>query len=85
MILPTCGWMPCLEIVFSTFLQCMSFYTASVICDLCARAASGPGHRAAENAKNFRRLMPTSGSGGRIVPAQIGSAQEVQQLYLMGR
>src|SRR3982074_3636991 len=28
-MLRTYGWMPCWRIVFSTFLQCMSFYTAS--------------------------------------------------------
>src|SRR5205085_5693437 len=30
MILQTCGWMLYWRIVFSTFFQCMSFYTASV-------------------------------------------------------
>jgi hypothetical protein len=33
MMLRTYGWMPCWRIVFSTFLRCMSFYTASVIFD----------------------------------------------------
>src|ERR1035437_10665052 len=30
MLLRTYGWMPCWRIVFSTFLRCMNFYTASV-------------------------------------------------------